>query len=467
MTDAYGLTSTDTVTITVEDIVCGNGVVEAPETCDDGNALDGDCCNSACQFEAPLSECGTSGDGLCDLQDSCDDAGHCVDRVATATVVCREATVACDITERCDGLGACPADAFEPSTTACGNPFDTECSDPDSCDGAGHCLPNDADTATPCGPAATECALQDTCDGEGGCHGNGFVAADTACGDTSDTTCTDLDTCDGEGTCQPNNAPIATACGTPGSACVAQDTCGPDGACHDNGFFPATTPYGDPTTNDCTAADTCDGEGTCATHDAPNGSACGSPGSACVVQDTCEGGACVDHGFVTAGSACGDPSDATCSDPDTCDGAGTCDPNDETADTDGDGTLDCSDDCPLDPDKTTAGVCGCGVADTDGDRDEVPDCHDDCPEDPDKTTVGVCGCGLADVDVDGDQIIDCQDQCIAGSAQSCSPVPFYITVRTATGFGQVRCTYDGTAITCAATNGIADISPVSELTACE
>lgn len=43
-------------------------------------------------------------------------------------------------------------------------------------------------------------------------------------------------------------------------------------------------------------------------------------------------------------------------------------------DTDGDGTPDCSDNCPSDPDKTDPGVCGCGVADTDTDGDGTPDC---------------------------------------------------------------------------------------------
>lgn len=34
------------------------------------------------------------------------------------------------------------------------------------------------------------------------------------------------------------------------------------------------------------------------------------------------------------------------------------------ADTDGDGTPDCEDGCPADPNKTDPGFCGCGVKDT-------------------------------------------------------------------------------------------------------
>src|SRR5262249_8036678 len=31
--------------------ICGNGFLDAGEQCDDGNALNGDCCSASCQFE--------------------------------------------------------------------------------------------------------------------------------------------------------------------------------------------------------------------------------------------------------------------------------------------------------------------------------------------------------------------------------------------------------------------------------
>jgi len=80
-------------------------------------------------------------------------------------------------------------------------------------------------------------------------------------------------------------------------------------------------------------------------------------------------------------------------------------------DTDGDGTPDCIDNCPVDPNKTEPGICGCGAADTDTDGDGVADCNDGCPADPNKTAPGVCGCGVSDVDSDGDGVIDCTDLC--------------------------------------------------------
>ncbi|MFN0242130.1 MAG: immunoglobulin domain-containing protein [Planctomycetota bacterium] len=81
------------------------------------------------------------------------------------------------------------------------------------------------------------------------------------------------------------------------------------------------------------------------------------------------------------------------------------------ADTDGDGTPNCTDGCPNDPAKTTPGVCGCGTPDTDSDGDGTPNCIDGCPNDPAKTAPGACGCGVSDIDSDIDGFPDCLDNC--------------------------------------------------------
>ncbi|MFN0243724.1 MAG: thrombospondin type 3 repeat-containing protein [Planctomycetota bacterium] len=80
-------------------------------------------------------------------------------------------------------------------------------------------------------------------------------------------------------------------------------------------------------------------------------------------------------------------------------------------DTDGDGTFDCNDGCPLDPNKIAPGICGCGVSDVDTDGDGTADCLDGCPLDPNKIALGQCGCGVADTDTDGDGTADCNDLC--------------------------------------------------------
>ena len=107
---------------------------------------------------------------------------------------------------------------------------------------------------------------------------------------------------------------------------------------------------------------------------------------------------------------------------------GVCDCNTHDGDYDGDGTVNCMDNCteisnrdqndsdydgrgdacdlcPLDGNKTRPGNCGCG-------RPEGACATEDlCPGDPSKTVPGICGCGTADVDADGDGVLDCYDRC--------------------------------------------------------
>jgi endonuclease/exonuclease/phosphatase family metal-dependent hydrolase len=75
-------------------------------------------------------------------------------------------------------------------------------------------------------------------------------------------------------------------------------------------------------------------------------------------------------------------------------------------DTDNDGTPDCLDNCPNDPNKVEPGTCGCGTPDTDTDLDGTPDCLDNCPNDPNKVEPGTCGCGVPDTAPDGDMNLD-------------------------------------------------------------
>jgi hypothetical protein len=81
-------------------------------------------------------------------------------------------------------------------------------------------------------------------------------------------------------------------------------------------------------------------------------------------------------------------------------------------DTDGDGTPDPFDGCPVDPQKSDPGDCGCGLPDIDSDGDGTADCTDQCPADPSKIAPGDCGCGVPDIDTDGDGTGDCIDPCI-------------------------------------------------------
>jgi cysteine-rich repeat protein len=54
--------------------VCGNGVIEPGEACDDGNSIDGDCCSNACQALPDGTSC-ADGDA-CNGEETCQ-AGAC------------------------------------------------------------------------------------------------------------------------------------------------------------------------------------------------------------------------------------------------------------------------------------------------------------------------------------------------------------------------------------------------------
>lgn len=104
------------------------------------------------------------------------------------------------------------------------------------------------------------------------------------------------------------------------------------------------------------------------------------------------------------------PSDINKTMPKLC-GCGNLEP---TKDENGNGIIDAGDcipdACPNDPNKyASPGVCGCGVPDDDADGDGTADCNDECPYDPNKTTRGVCGCFKADGDGNGNGIADCKE----------------------------------------------------------
>jgi len=96
--------------------VCGNGVREADETCDDGNVVAGDGCDASCQVEVPA----TCGDGVLDDGEECDDGAgnsdvlpdHC--RTTCLDPFCGDGIVDPDDAEECEppGTSTCDEDCF-------------------------------------------------------------------------------------------------------------------------------------------------------------------------------------------------------------------------------------------------------------------------------------------------------------------------------------------------------------------
>ena len=143
--------------------------------------------------------------------------------IATATVNEGQILTVLDdglFTVNCNDGNPCTTESFNGSTcvytntaagTACGDPSSSACDNPDVCDGAGACVPNHVSDGTACGVTGTECKNQDSCLA-GVCHDNGYKPAGTGCGDPSSGECDLADSCNGSGTCLPNHATNGTSC---------------------------------------------------------------------------------------------------------------------------------------------------------------------------------------------------------------------------------------------------------------
>jgi hypothetical protein len=352
----------------IAETAAGAGLLILP---DDRSVMVGGAGGKAAIVQATYDTCG---DGVLDFDEECEaPMGGCCDecRIVAAATLCRFTLDECDLAESCDGISdQCPADTFVAADVECGDEGDA-------------------------------CTEQDRCDGLGSCTDNGFAVAGAACGDVSDTECSNPDTCDGFGTCTTNDAAPGAPCADLGDACTRADYC-LFGSCVDAGFLAAGGPCGDGNDTECTNPDECDGGGNCLELHEADGSLCGDPGTECIVQDTCTDGACTDQGFVAPGILCGDASDTECSDPDSCDGVGTCAPNDVAAGTAA--PVDCNDDDLCTNDECN-GVGGCQNPAPDSDGDTVIDCEDNC------LTTANTDQADADMDAVGDACDNCRDIC--------------------------------------------------------
>ncbi|MEO2136699.1 MAG: hypothetical protein ABGY28_04480, partial [bacterium] len=386
-----------------DDVVVNTPVDAA---CDDLNGCTDDSCDA-------VTDCVNANNTV-----SCDDGDACTQTDTCAGGACVGADpVLCSALSECHEVGTCDtasgicSDPASAGGKLCGDGGDTECTNPDTCDGAGSCQANDEADSVTCGDAGTECVVQDTCDGGGSCSDNGFVDADSACGDGSDTECTNADSCDGSGSCQANNEGSEALCGDAGTECVVQDTCDGGGSCSDNGFVAADSACGDDSDTECSNADTCDGAGGCQVNDEAASVTCGDAGTDCVNQDFCNGGGtCADNGFVAADTSCDDDGNG-CTD-DACDGGGTC--------LHPDNTIVCDDGNAC----TTSDVCADG--DCSGVDTSATDCDDanGCTDDSCDATTGCAStnntvaCDDSDACTDGD--VCSGGLCASGPALDCN-----------------------------------------------
>ncbi len=126
----------------------------------------------------------------CDAPDACDGAGSCETNYKPDGIACTDEGNECTFDECDSGLCAHPP---RPELTPCGDPSDSECDHPDTCDAVGVCQSRFEAYGTACGdPYEDQCDLHDICDGAGLCDVNYEI---------NGTECDDEDICTGDDAC--------------------------------------------------------------------------------------------------------------------------------------------------------------------------------------------------------------------------------------------------------------------------
>jgi len=139
---------------------CANGVLEAPEQCDDGNRSDVDCCSSTCQFRPAGASCPQDNVQCTDAV--CDGAGSCTHPSSAPGTLCEADGESCT-RETCDGAGTCSTTSFIPAGFPClslnGEYFCTL----NECDGAGTCTHTPQNEGVACSTVDQNVCTIDQC----------------------------------------------------------------------------------------------------------------------------------------------------------------------------------------------------------------------------------------------------------------------------------------------------------------
>src|SRR5206468_1285028 len=140
---------TDQFTVLIGKIahVCGNGIVDLGEQCDDGNLVAGDCCSPTCQFEPAGQACANN---PCISGSTCDGAAACVGGTPN-TLPCNDGS-ACTTADTCAGgvcVGGpppncvdgnvCTTDTCDPVTGCVNTPNTLPCDDLNPCTSGDTC----------------------------------------------------------------------------------------------------------------------------------------------------------------------------------------------------------------------------------------------------------------------------------------------------------------------------------------
>lgn len=157
--------------------VCGDGVVDRNEQCDDGNTVDGDGCSSTCQIETPTPpECG---DGVKNGSEQCDTGGESTTcNVNCTTSRCGDGVKNVHAGEQCDDENTVNGDGCSSScrneTTPPSGCGDGVKNGTEQCDTGGESATcNDNCTASLCGDGIVNTHAGELCDDGNTVNGDG------------------------------------------------------------------------------------------------------------------------------------------------------------------------------------------------------------------------------------------------------------------------------------------------------
>jgi cysteine-rich repeat protein len=280
--------------------VCGNGVIEGTEECDDGNLTSGDGCDNDCSFTC------IAGDPT---RDHCDDGNPCNGKeICNDKHTCDAGTPlndgdACDTGKVCV-VGNCVAESCGDGLVGTGE----ECDDGNATNGDG-CDSNCKFSCLSSDPSRN-CASADPCVGNGTCDDTTHVCA-------AGTPATDGTTC-GSGQICVGGGCVAQQCGDGFVSAPEQCDFGATGNVAGSGCEPSCTFSCTTSPDSCNDGDPCNGTETCSAVQGPNGTqgqAC-APGmpladnTSCGTGKYCKGGVCTSamcgNGMVEPGEQCDD-----------------------------------------------------------------------------------------------------------------------------------------------------------------
>jgi len=221
-------TTSTTRTSTTTPPICGNGIREPGEDCDNGASNGfGNCCDAVtCRAEDSGTPCRFHR-GPCEDDAFCQ--GGSVECPANtpkrSASICRIAAGECDQPEFCDGQNfACPPNRFKDRSTSCGPPPSGPCEGQALCSGNSAVCPPKTLTTDVCRPQVGECDIAESCLGDGPyCPPDQYADSTTPCGGSG--TCQQPTMCSGVSPRCPTATPLQDGIDCSDPSCDAGGKC--------------------------------------------------------------------------------------------------------------------------------------------------------------------------------------------------------------------------------------------------